>query len=256
MSRSLRVAAVIPARMGSSRFPGKPLVSILGLPMIEHVRRRVAKMAGIHQVIVATCDREIADVVEKAGGRVIMTSDKHERATERIEEAAHRIDADIIINVQGDEPMVLEEPLMDLVTPFEQAIDLQCTCIVYPIIDHRDLSNDNTVKVVLSQSGKIIYLSRAGIPGRVPQKATRYFKQSGLMAFRKDSLHRFTRLTMTPLEIQESVDLLRLTENDIPVQSVISSKETKGIDVPAQVAEVEAAILGDPVQRRLFESIR
>lgn len=251
----LRVAAVLPARMGSSRYPGKPLVSILGLPMIEHVRRRVEKMSRIHDVIVATCDREIQEVVQAAGGRVAMTSDKHERATERIEEAAQKLDADIVINVQGDEPMVLEEPLNRLIEPFLNDPAIQCTCLVYPIRDHSELTNDNIVKTVLSQSGKMLYLSRAGIPGRRINEKVSYYKQSGLMAFRKDMLHKFTKLKMTPLEIQESVDLLRLLENDIAVQAVVSDSETKGVDVPSQVADVEAAILADPEQKRIFESI-
>lgn len=250
-----RVAAVLPARMGSSRYPGKPLVSILGLPMIEHVRRRVEKMTRIHDVIVATCDKEIQQVVEAAGGRVAMTSDKHERATERIEEAAQKLVADIVINVQGDEPMVLEEPLNRLIEPFWADPTIQCTCLVYPIRDHADLTNDNIVKTVLSQSGKMLYLSRAGIPGRKVNEQVSYYKQSGLMAFRKDTLHKFTKLKMTPLEIQESIDLLRLLENDIAVQAVVSDSETKGVDVPSQVTDVEAAIMGDPVQKRIFESI-
>ncbi len=249
-----KVAAIIPARMGSSRYPGKPLVPILGLPMIEHVRRRVLKMKGIDLVIVATCDQEIADVVRAAGGVAVMTSDQHERATERIEEAARSIDADIIINVQGDEPMVLEEPLADLIRAFSSP-DVKCACIAYPIVDQSELHSDNIVKTVLSRSGKMIYFSRAAIPGRKPQATTKYFKQSGIMAFRKETLHQFTKLQMTPLEIQESVDLMRLLENDISVQAVISKLETRGVDIPAQVAEVEAAIMGDPEQRRIFESL-
>lgn len=213
-------------------------------------------MKGIDEVVVATCDDEIAEVVTKAGGRVAMTAPTHERATERIEEAARDIRADVIINVQGDEPMVLEQPLLDLVEPFRTHPEIECTCLVYPIRDMSDLANDNIVKTVLSQSGRMIYLSRSGIPGRKAVGTTKYYKQSGLMAFRKDSLHRFTKMAMTPLEIQESVDLLRLIENDMVVQAVVSPFETKGVDVPSQVAEVEAAILGDPVQKKIYESIR
>lgn len=254
-SKELRVAAVIPARMGSTRYPGKPLVSILGLPMVEHVRRRVAKIKSIQHTLVATCDLEIEDEVKRAGGRVVMTAATHERATERIEEAARGLDVDVVINVQGDEPMVLEEPLLQLLEPFRRDPSIQCTCLVYPIKDLSELNNDNIVKTVVSQSGRILYFSRAGIPGRAIRPDGRYFKQSGLMAFRKDMLHRFTRLPMTPLEIQESVDLLRLLENDIGVQAVISDSETKGVDVPAQVQDVERAIMGDPVQKRIYESL-
>lgn len=254
-TQELRIAAIIPARMGSSRYPGKPLVSILGIPMVEHVRRRVSRISAIHQTIVATCDREIKEEVERAGGKVLMTAATHERATERIEEAAKGLDVDIVINVQGDEPMVLEEPLLRLLEPFRRDPSIQCTCLVYPIKDLSDLTNDNIVKTVVSQSGRIIYFSRAGIPGRAIRPEGRYFKQSGLMAFRTEALHKFVKLPMTPLEIQESVDLLRLLENDIGVQAVISDSETKGVDVPSQVEDVEREIMSNPEQRRIFESI-
>src|SRR3990170_3761652 len=112
-----RVAAIIPALMGSTRFPGKPLVKILGLPMIEHVRRRVSLCGLLDDVIVATCDAEIRDVVEAAGGRVVMTASSHERCTDRIAEAAAGLDVDAVINVQGDEPLVLPSMVEETLAP-------------------------------------------------------------------------------------------------------------------------------------------
>ena len=253
--KDLKVVAVLPARMGSSRYPGKPLTPIFGIPMIEHVRRRVEAMRFIDEVYVATCDKEIRDVVEAAGGRVIMTKDSHERATERIEEAAHQFTADIVINVQGDEPMVLAEPLRELLSPFAVRNGVDCTCLIYPIREITELGSDNIVKAVLSQSGRVLYFSRSPIPGRDVRPKTRYYKQSGLMAFSKECLHRFVQMSMTPLEIQESVDLNRLLENDLQVHGVFSEQETKGIDVPAQVSEVEAAIMADTGQKLLFEQL-
>ncbi len=251
----LKVAAIIPARMSSTRFPGKPLVKILGLEMIEHVRRRVERIPGLSHVIVATCDQEIVDLVEKNGGKAVMTSDKHERACDRIEEAARNLDADIVINVQGDEPMVSAEAIEELIAPFRAQPDVQCTNLVYRVLDFSELTSDNVVKVALSKTGKILYFSRLGLPGRKVEKDFPYFKQSGIMAFRKDFLHKFTALAPTPLEEKESVDLLRLLEHDYPVQAVISKHETKGIDVPSQVAEVEKAILEDPAQKKIFNEI-
>lgn len=248
-----KVVAMLPARMGSSRYPGKPLVEILGIPMIEHVRRRVEKMSCFDEVWVATCDKEIASVVESHGGRVVMTADSHERATDRVEEAAHKVEADIYVMVQGDEPMVLEKPLQDLVQAFESGAG--CTCIVYPITNMGDLDSLNVVKTVMSNTGRLMYFSRSPIPGRDRTQYKAFLKQSGLMAYTKETLHKFAKLPATPLEVQESVDLNRLLENDIIVQGVYSELETLGVDVPEQVATVEEAIMADPEQKRLFDAI-
>lgn len=251
-----KVAAVIPARMASSRYPGKPLEKILGLPMIEHVRRRVERMKCFDIVAVATCDEEIRDVVESFGGKVVMTKSTHERATDRIEEAAHNIDADIFVMVQGDEPMVTEKPLQELVEAFSLSKDVGCTCLVYPIVDLSELDNWNIVKTVMSQTGRLMYFSRAGIPGKERRESVQYYKQSGLMAYTKKTLHDFAQLPATPLEIQESVDLMRLLEHDRVVQGVFCAQETRGVDIPEQVAQVEAAILADSEQKALFEAIQ
>ena len=216
------VAAVIPARMAASRFPGKPLVPILGLPMIEHVRRRVELIDAVDQVWVATCDEEIRQLVEKNGGKVIMTADSHERATDRIEEASHQIEADVIINVQGDEPMVSALGLEQVIAPFFSNPEVQSTCLVYPITDHSDLGSLNIVKCVLSRSNRILYLSRAAIPGKALDPKFTYYKQSGIMAYRREFLHRYKNLAPTPLESKESVDILRILEHDYWVQGVLS----------------------------------
>lgn len=250
----LRVVGVIPARMGSSRFPGKPLLKIFGLPMVEHVRRRAELSKAADEVIVATCDNEIEVAIKEFGGHVIMTDPNHERATDRIEEAVRNIDCDIVINIQGDEPMVTGEQLKALVEPFSNK-EVECTCLVYPIQNKSDLSNDNIVKTVLSKSHRLLYLSRSAIPGREHNSNTKYYKQSGLMAFRKKFLTEFSQLIPTPLEKQESVDLLRILEHDRFVQGVVSIKETNGIDVPDQVKQVEEAILNDPVQREYLDKV-
>ncbi len=256
----LRIAAVIPARMGSTRFPGKPLIPILGLPMIEHVRRRVELMRGLieglDEVIVATCDEEIRVLVERSGGNAIMTSPTHERATDRIEEVAHKIHADVYLNVQGDEPMVREGQIRALVEPFHGDDSVQTTCLVYPIRDLADLTSLNVVKTVQSRTGKILYLSRSAIPGRAVSPDTLYTKQSGLMAFRKEFLHLYRRLEPTPLEAKESVDMLRVLEHDYSIQGVLYPEETLGVDIPEQVGILERAIEGDPGQKAIFESIK
>ena len=240
--KQLKIVAVVPARMGSSRFPGKPIANILGYPMIEHVRRRALRAELLDEVYVATCDDEIRSVVEAAGGKVIMTSNKHERCTDRVEEAARKIDADIVINIQGDEPMVSRAAIEDVVKPFFDDPSLQITNIVYPVEDHEELASVNVVKTVLSRSGKMLYLSRSCLPGNYIDKNITYYKQTGIIAFRKEFLHKYSELEPTPLEEKESVDVLRLLEHDFCIQGVISRDETLGVDIPEQVGIIEAKI--------------
>lgn len=242
--------------MGSSRFPGKPVVKILGLPMVEHIRRRVQKMPFIDETFVTTCDVEIRDLVESHGGKVIMTSDKHRGATDRVAEACQKINADIVINVQGDEPMVLDSHLKMLVQAFIEGRAKDCANLVYPIRTHTELSSTNIVKVVLSKSQKILFMSRAAIPAQAFDPKFPYMKQAGLMAFSKQAILDYARNTPTPLEVKESVDLLRLLENDQQIQAVYCDIESKGVDTPEQIKEVEEAIMADPVQRKILESIR
>jgi 3-deoxy-manno-octulosonate cytidylyltransferase (CMP-KDO synthetase) len=246
---------LIPARMSSSRFPGKPLVTILGLPMIEHVRRRALLCPGVSDVIVTTCDEEIRKVVEQNGGRALMTASTHERCTDRIEEAAAHVSCDIVVNVQGDEPTLLPEIIDQVAEPLRRDRQLQTTCIVYPVLNDAELDNQNFVKVVLSATGKILYFSRAPIPSRA-RGGGKCFKQSGIMAFRETLLHEYSRMPPTPLEAIESVDMLRLLEHDRRIQAVVSQDETIGVDMPSDVSRAEEIIRSDPRQWSLYERIR
>ena len=144
-----QTVVIIPARMGSSRFPGKPLKNILNLPMIEHVRRRALLCEVVDEVYVATCDREIADVVAKHNGKAIMTSDKHERCTDRVQEAVGKIAADIIVNLQGDEPLFFPEVINRLVSPMLKDDKIGCTNLLSVITDENDLRDKDIVKAVL-----------------------------------------------------------------------------------------------------------
>ena len=253
--KKLTIIAIIPSRMGSSRFPGKPLENILGLPMIEHVRRRVERVGLLDEVFVATCDNEIKEVVEKNGGKVIMTADSHERCTDRIEEAAHSIDADIIVNIQGDEPMVSREAIEEVIAPFAENSEVLTTCLVYPIRNRDELDSLNIVKVVLNQKDQLLYLSRSIIPGREYDAKFSYYKQSGIMAFRKDFLHTFHRLKPTPLESKESVDMLRVLEHGYPIQGVVSCNETIGVDIPDHIHIIEEQILKSEKEMKINNQI-
>ncbi|MFB3883632.1 MAG: 3-deoxy-manno-octulosonate cytidylyltransferase [Thermodesulfobacteriota bacterium] len=249
-----KVVAIIPARMASSRFPGKPLVNILGLPMIEHVRRRVSLCDGI-EVYVATCDHEIRTVVESHGGKVIMTSDKHLRCTDRIEEAVTSLDADIVVNVQGDEPTVVPQAVTEVSSPLQTSDAFQCSCLIYPLSDLSELQNPNVVKTVISREKSILYFSRSPIPYVRENGPTHFFKQSGIMAFRKDFLHLYSRLSATPLEIAESVDMLRVLEHSYKILGIPTTQVSSGVDVPEDVRAVEEILKGDVNQNKLYKEI-
>ncbi len=251
----MKIVAMIPARMAASRFPGKPLAKILDLSMIEHVRRRVLKSNLFAEVYVATCDLEIKIEVEKYGGKVIMTKNTHERCTDRVEEAAQKIQADIIVNVQGDEPVVMSDSLKKLIGPFFDNKSLLVTNIVNPVFNEAELHNLNVVKAVLSKTQKILYMSRSAIPGKEFAKEVNYYKQTGLMAFKKDFLHLYSTLSPTPLEIKESCDMLRLLEHDYAIQGVICTEKSIGVDIPAQVKDIEEYILNNPIQKNIYQSL-
>jgi 3-deoxy-manno-octulosonate cytidylyltransferase (CMP-KDO synthetase) len=252
---TLNIVAIIPARMSSSRFPDKPLAPILGLPMIEHCRRRIEKVDILSGVYVATCDQAIREVVERHGGKVLMTADTHERAAERVEEAARSLEADIVVMLQGDEPMVLGECVEEVVQPFFEQPEVQVTNLVCPITEPQVLDDVNVVKTVLSRSHRLLYLSRLGIPGGAPIAGFQYYKQTGIIAFRKDFLHQYQGMEPTPLEIKESVDVNRILENDYWIQGVISAHDMRGVDLPEHIGLIEKLMLEDPLQKSLFEEI-
>lgn len=249
-----KAAVVIPARMASTRFPGKPLASIAGLPMIEHVRRRASLCEGV-DVCVATCDEEIRRVVEGFGGRVIMTADTHERCSDRVEEAAHRLDADIVVNLQGDEPLIAPEAVLAVARPLAEREGLPCACLIYPIEDRSELANPNIVKAILDQHDRVIYLSRASIPYFKVSDACPLYKESGVRAFDRRFLHQYAKLPPTPLETVESVDMLRVLEHGYVLQGVVVNDTTLGVDVPEDVSKVEAVLQQDEKQKALHERI-
>ena len=251
----MKVTAIIPSRMNSSRFPGKPLFSILGIPMIEHVRRRTELSAIINNVIIATCDEEIFEVVTKNGGIAVMTNPNHMRPTERTEEAALSVDSDIILMVQGDEPMVLPETLEKVIRPFIGNPELQVVNLVHPIIDRSEIENKNVVKVVLSLTNNILLLSRSPIPSGFIDPNIQYFKQSGIIAFRKSYLHQYAKLKSTNLEINESVDMLRVLEHGYSIMAVVEEHETKGVDTPEQISIVEDLLKNNAEQKKYFNLI-
>lgn len=243
----MKIVAIIPARMAASRFPGKPLAAILGLPMIEHVRRRVSLCDTLDEVIVATCDEAIKNVVEAAGGRVVMTSDTHERCTDRIAEAAIPVNADIVINVQGDEPLVMPEMMNEVTRPLLEDSDLLSVNLVTRIVNQKEFNDPNACKVVTNRLGDLLYISREPIPSRKKADTNDYIKlkQLGIIAFRSDFLQVFTKLKPTPLERIESVDMMRAVEHGYRVKIVETKGRLIGVDVPEDIKRVEDFLATD-----------
>ncbi|MDP6683397.1 MAG: 3-deoxy-manno-octulosonate cytidylyltransferase [Desulfobacterales bacterium] len=249
----MKTTVIIPARMASSRFPGKPLVEIRGLPMIEHVRRRAMLAEGIDRVIVATCDQKIFDVVEQAGGKAIMTADTHERCTTRVDEACRSSDSDIVVVIAGDEPLTLPETIEQVVKPVQENDEIDCTNILSEIRNNNDFTDMNIVKTATDQKGFILYYSRSPIPYYRLQGECPIYRQTGLMAFRTPFLHRYTALSETPFEKVESVDMLRLLEHGYRILGVPTSEETYGVDHPGDIDKVLSVLKTDVRQQKLYK---
>ena len=250
-----KIVAVIPARMAASRFPGKPLVSISGLPMIEHVRRRVSLCELLEGVYVATCDQEIADCVKKFGGNAIMTKNTHERCTDRVEEAALHLDCDIVVIVQGDEPLFTPDIIEPLVKPLIENEELVCANVLSPIRDREDLLDVNIIKTLIDQKNRVLYYSRAPIPYFRVKNNCPVYRQTGLSAFTKKFLHQFSQLPPTPLEVAESIDFLRILEHRFPIQGVICGQRTIGVDQPQDVGKIETVLLENPLHKEFHQKI-
>jgi len=250
------ITVVIPARMASSRYPGKPLALILGLPMVEHVRRRSLLAQGVDLVAVATCDDEIKVAVEAFGGRAVMTKNTHERCTDRVEEAMQSLPGDIVVMVQGDEPLLNPEAISQVAQPLLDDPDLDVVNLLSPLESSDDYANQNIVKAVCNQRGYVIYLTRAAVPSFRHMVDVPVYRQTGIMAFRASFLPKFSALPETALEIAESVDMLRLLGHGVRIRGVVAGYVTVGVDQPGDVELAESLLRRDPIQRVLNERIR
>jgi 3-deoxy-manno-octulosonate cytidylyltransferase (CMP-KDO synthetase) len=245
----MRTIAVIPARMGSSRFPGKPLARIAGRPMIEHVYRATAACALLDDVVIATCDDAIAQAAQAFGARVCRTSSAHERASDRVAEACRNETADIVVMVQGDEPMIRPEMINASATGLLDDPSAVCVNLMAPIRSEEELRDANTIKVVVDHQGQALYFSRVPIPSVAikPFDTAHSFKQVCVISFRRSTLLEFATLPQGPLEQAESVDMLRFLEHGIAVRMVRTDIETQAVDTPADLARVEALLANQSV---------
>lgn len=250
------VTVVIPARMASSRYPGKPLANILGMPLVEHVRRRALLANTASLVVVATCDLEIKESVEKFGGIAVMTKDTHERCTDRIEEAILNLPGHIIVMVQGDEPLLVPQAISDVIEPLLRDPDVDIVNLLSPLESDTDYSNTNIVKAACNLRGDVIFFSRAPIPYFREQIKVPVYRQTGIMAFRREVLEKFSSLPETPFERAESVDMFRALEHGLRIAGVVTNYTTIGVDKLSDVQLVENAIKQDILQNELFNLIQ
>lgn len=246
----MKILGIIPARYGSTRFPGKPLALLAGKPMVQWVYERAAQAELLNEVLVATDDQRIFDAVKKFGGRVVMTRSDHPSGSDRIAEVAATSDAEIIVNIQGDEPLI-EPAAIDLgVKILLDHPTAQVGTLVSTIRDAADLRNPNIVKVALAQDHTALYFSRSAIPfcrgARVDaewlQRHT-YFKHIGLYIFRRDMLLRFVQWPPGVLERAESLEQLRLLEHGVKIHVAVTEYEARGVDTEEDLTALNKEII-------------
>jgi 3-deoxy-manno-octulosonate cytidylyltransferase (CMP-KDO synthetase) len=241
--------------MASSRFPGKPLLKVMGLPMVEHVSRRALLCGEFSEVVVATCDLEIARVVEGFGGRCLMTSASHPGGTDRVAEAVGQLSCTHAVNVQGDQILVLPQDLKKMVAAIQAEPDVPAWCAVASLERQEELSDLSVVKSALSRSGRILLCARdfSTLPRT---KGFEPFRRIlGILGFRKDFLDGYPQLPRTPLEVAESIDQSRIVENDVCLKAVLFSKGYPEINEPREVDLVLKIFETDPLQQFVVEGV-
>ncbi|MCD8480560.1 MAG: 3-deoxy-manno-octulosonate cytidylyltransferase [Candidatus Cloacimonetes bacterium] len=235
--------AVIPARYASTRFPGKPLALLKGKPMLQHVYENVVTTRLFDEVFIATDDLRIAAAGEGFGATVVMTDSALPSGTDRVAALTEMMEPDsVIVNVQGDEPLICKEPLAALLKAFEDS-EVQIASLMTMLDDPQDLINPNIVKVVTDTRLNALYFSRSAIPYDRDGKAlAQYFRHIGVYAFRSEALHKFVALSPGTLENIEKLEQLRALEHGIPIRMVITDYQGIGIDSPEDMQKVEQQI--------------
>lgn len=251
----MHIIGIIPARMASSRFPGKPLVPICEIPMVGHVYFRSKMSKLLDEVYIATCDQAVMDYSALVGAEAIMTKDSHERASDRAAEAMLKIEnnrgkVDIVVMIQGDEPMIYPEMIDEAIRPLIEDRSIVVSNLMAPMTKEEQ-ADPNEVKVVFDRNGFALYYSREPIPSwKKGAKTVPMFKQVCVIPFRRDFLLKFNELEPTPLEIAESVDMLRVLEHGYQVKLIQTAHETYSVDTPEDLREVENCLRQDKLISR------
>ncbi len=228
------VLGIIPARYGSSRLEGKPLKDICGKPMIQHVYERVQQSCLLNEIIVATDDERIVTVVNNFGGKAKMTSIEHKNGTDRIAEVAKNIEADIVVNIQGDEPLIDARMIDEAIQPMLNDKDLKACTLCRPILSDEDVHSPHVVKTLFDLNGNALLFSRAPIPYPRNRELYKAYEHIGVYVYRKDFLMQYIKMPQTPLEITESLEQLRILENGIRMRVVEVTVPYEGLSVDTQ----------------------
>jgi 3-deoxy-manno-octulosonate cytidylyltransferase (CMP-KDO synthetase) len=255
----MNVVGIIPARMGSSRYPGKPLENIHGMPMIGHCYHRTTMALGVDKTYVATCDTEIYDYIVSIGGNAVMTSSAHTRATTRTAEALNKIEikigkaVDIVVMVQGDEPLIQPDIIGEIVPYFRNKL-INIVNIMSRLSTKEAFEDENNVKVVVDNNSNALYFSRESIPSpwkgfdNIPS-----YMQTGIIAFRRKALIKFNAMKETQLEMIESIDMNRVLETGGKVKMVITESETIGVDTAEELIVAEKMLTNDRIMSKYIE---
>jgi len=254
----MRIISIIPARMAASRFPGKPMAEINGMPMIGHVYKRVKLNKTLNEVYVATCDQIIFEYIHSIGGKAIMTSDCHERCSDRCAEAMLKIEEqegvkiDIVVMVQGDEPLVHPAMIDESLAPMIENEDILVTNLMAEINDISEFKDPNEIKVVVDSDDSALYFSREPIPTMTKFSNVPMLKQVCIIPFRRSFLLHFNNMEPTKLEIIESIDMLRILENKMKVQMVNTNFVTKSVDTQSDLNKVSEMMKDDEIFNTYF----
>ena len=230
---------IIPARYQATRFPGKPLYPIAGKPLVQHVYERVAASRLLAEVLVATDDARIAHTVRAFGGRAVITAPDHPTGTDRLAEVARGLDCDLVVNVQGDEPLMDPELIDGAVERFGSLADFRMGSAMTRITSEQDIENPNIVKVVVGNNGQALYFSRCPIPYPRRQTGHPCYQHIGFNVYKREFLLEYAAMPPTPLERTESLEQLRALENGIRIDMIETDYQGIGVDAPEDVARIE-----------------
>ena len=238
----MKIIAVIPARYAASRFPAKLMQDLGGVPVIVQTYRTVVATGLFEEVIIATDDNRIAQAVEQEGGKVFISQQEHDCGSDRIAEAVAMHNADIVVNVQGDEPFIHQQSLTDLLAVFQDDSkkEIALASLMCPLTDVAKVQNPNNVKVIVDEANFALYFSRSPIPFyRESVTEQVYHKHIGIYAFRREALMAFSQSEMTPLEKIEKIECIRYLEQGKKMKMVLTSHESIGIDTPEDLKQAQ-----------------
>ncbi len=249
----MKINAFIPVRMSSSRFPGKPLTKLLDITMLEHVWRRT-KMSDVDETFIALCDKETLDICKKIGAKYIVTSKKHQMCMDRIAEASNKKKSDIIVTVQGDEPLIRPEMInLTIKQLLKNKKELFCTTLAQKIFSASEIKNPNRVKIIWNNKKEVIYISREAIPSSAKYKnKIDFHKMVCVYTMTRKNLKKFQKYGISKNEKIESIDMLRILDNGKKLGIDIIKGEVENIDVKADIPKVIKLLKKDNLLKKYF----